>query len=109
MFMFVRVEDSAIYSMLLMVLRCRQTCLILLGVLLWYLLVTRVVVKDIENRFSVLHNLSFPSVIYGSIGGGFLGAWCNGRTTDFGSVGKGSTPFVPTITNIHETNKGLCS
>lgn len=33
---------------------------------------TRVVVKDIENRFSVLHNLSFPSVIYGSIGGGFL-------------------------------------
>ena len=70
---------------------------------------TRVVVKDIENRFSVLHNLSFPSVIYGSSGGGFFGAWCNGSTTDFGSVGKGSTPFVPTITNIHETNKGLCS
>ena len=70
---------------------------------------TRVVVKDIENRFSVLHTSSFPSVIYGSIGGGFFGAWCNGRTTDFGSVGKGSTPFVPTITNIHETNKGLCS
>lgn len=45
---------------------------------------TRVVVKDIEDRFSVLHNLSFPSVIYGSIGGGFFGAWCNGRTTDFG-------------------------
>ena len=32
-----------------------------------------------------------------------IGLWCNGSTTDFGSVGQGSNPCSPTVAHTKKT------
>ena len=35
------------------------------------------------------------------------GSWCNGSTTDFGSVGQGSNPCDPTYINVEKKLKNF--